>query len=515
MDCFITKSGVRSIDVIFASENDKTWSIKRKRKSHSLTLVATSSENGSNGGDDPYSCKHLRIPSSQELVDMVVDDFIERWRALDQRKIIATEPAKPNEGSTENTLSLPKWYEKHVRLPEQFDYASVQEQPPHDDGFSGDRVISLVDPTATTSYHTELWKLFADIPTRQQLEDSVCDGSQMVHIGKWYNDVSAAIGRQCTTAQWDQFGLSRLRMNDRHGLPPIIPITDTDPVMDGVGDVAEFFCGLLRIECLRKELRRTSTPDSNRMVLEFLGSQTLLEVHEALVELTDDEFWTYNVEDHASAVRSSIRHPDSNEKDIVESNTVASTEEAAERTLGSSGYFFIEDTFYVSGSVDYTTPILNWLESGTERQQAQRLKHLGISTIHPFIRSMADIRLYDLPTRLGVRYVHVHHGDVECAVFVTDRRLMPKAIAGQIQFPIIHDIWTPSYSIPDCELCQNRIAVIATSTTCADTGGHRALCDQCGRQLRLQSTARDKIERYAVWRSQTDVSAGASNDTTW
>ena len=143
------------------------------------------------------------------------------------------------------------------------------------------------------------------------------------------------------------------------------------------------------------------------------------------------------------------------------------------------------------------------------------MDHLGIGPALPNVVPMDTVRLYDLPTRLGIRYVHVHNGDVECAIFVTDRRVMKENMVKEIQLPLIHDIWTPSYSTPDCEICQNRVAVIATSTTCTDTDGHRAICETCCRQLRLQSTSRDKIERYTVWRGQVDLSAGASNDTAW
>jgi snRNA-activating protein complex (SNAPc), subunit 3 len=506
-------SDERSNNDSFAHMNDEMYLLKGKKKRSRQCKSPGITENGNEERNDPYCCKHLRIAPSHELIDLVVNDFIARWRALDQRKINAPVPSKSDGISNEVTTTLPKWYEKHVRLPEQFDYATVQGQPPHDDGVSGDRVVSLVDPTATTSYQTELWKLFADIPTRQQLEDSVCDGSQLVHTCKWFKTMNSAVSGQCTTAQWEQLGLSKLRMNDRHDLPP--PITRTHTRLVEVGDPVQLHCGLLRFECLRKQLRRSSTPDSNRMILEFLGSQTLLEVHEALVELTDDEFWRYNVVNDENAARSSTTQLDTADNDAVENRITEVTGEATEPSSTSSGYFFIENTFYVSGSVDYVTPILNWLQKGTKREQTQRLKHLGIDTTDPCIRPMKDIRLYDLPTRLGVRYVHVHHGDVECAIFVTDRRLMPKTIARQFQFPIIYDIWTPSYNIPDCEVCQNRAAVIATATNCAVTRGHRALCEQCSRQLHLQISSRDKIERYTVWRSQSDISAGASKDTAW
>jgi snRNA-activating protein complex (SNAPc), subunit 3 len=110
----------------------------------------------------------------------------------------------------------------------------------------------------------------------------------------------------------------------------------------------------------------------------------------------------------------------------------------------------------------------------------------------------------------------VHNGDVECAIFVTDRRILLRDRVEQIhQFPIIHDLWTPSYNIPECDVCQNRVAVIATSTECSITHGHVALCEPCSRQLRLQSTSRKHIERYSIWRGQADLSMGASKETSW
>lgn len=454
------------------------------------------------GNSDPFDCSSIAVPPTHVLADWVADDFVERWRELDQRKIsvgvvACNEDDDDEEDPSRKRQKLPRWYEKHVRLPEQFDYATLRSAPPADDG-AGARVVSLVDPSATTSYHSELWKLFAEIPTQKQLDERATADCQLPRTAQWHQEVTEA--RKHTTGL-DGHALSRLRMNDRHDLPPLLEVphwTKNDSL-----------CGTIRFECLRQQLRRGSTPDSNRMVLEFLGSQTLLDFHKAVVELTDDELW--RMKDCTPSSESDENGTTTGAEACLGNSNNAATPQM----LLSSGYFFIEDTFYVTGPVDYTSPVLEWLQSGNERERKRRLSYLGMPDGLPSVKSMADTPLDEVACRLGVRYVHVHHGDIECAVFATDRRVISKTAAIKSQFPIIHDIWTPSYTVPECEACQIRPAVIATSTTCKATGGHRALCEACCRQLKLPVTAHDKIKRYYVWRGQVDLSAGASGDTLW
>ena len=99
-------------------------------------------------------------------------------------------------------------------------------------------------------------------------------------------------------------------------------------------------------------------------------------------------------------------------------------------------------------------------------------------------------------------------------VFATDRRLLPKSTAEKLQFPVLHDVWSPSYPQPECDACKSLPGAIATATTCELTGGHRLLCEECCRQLQLPTLARDQIKRYSVWRSQADLSMGANLETT-
>lgn len=470
---------------------------------------------------DPFDCSTLAIPPTHVLVDTVADEFVQRWKALDERKIAALpsgteqneEPqavraaaAAPEEdgelvdGEDEHSSrsnqrkpkrrrnsSLPTWYDKHIRLPQGFDYATKQNAPPPDD-FT-DRVVSLEDPTVTLSYHTELWKLFAEIPSDQTLEDEAVAGCNLPNTKRLCDEIAEIQNDRESCYTTDGHALSRFRMNDRHDLPPPEGI---DPrKFSAMSD----FCSTLRFEFFHQHMKRLSSPDSNRMVLEFLGTQTLLDVHRALVELTEDELWE--------------------EAEKKATSTVTGATEKASTSCSScesSGFFFIEGIFYTAGSVDYVKPIHEWMKTGKKEGQTRRLRvHLGLTNYEtlPPIRSMKNTRLEDISCRLALRYVHVMHGDVECSVFATDRRLLTKKGAADLQFPIIHDIWSPSHPLPECEACQSRPGCIATASTCEITGGHRLLCEDCCRQLQLPIKACDQIKRYSEWRSQADISAGA------
>jgi len=248
------------------------------------------------------------------------------------------------------------------------------------------------------------------------------------------------------------------------------------------------------------------------MAIEFLGSQTLEDFHNALVELSGDELWNLkptgtNIDDSNS---------NSNVDNAGNNNSSSSNNDNAEKEQQeSSGYFFIEGVFYTYGSVDYVGPILEWLKSGKRKVVEKRYKYLGLENyLHDgnelLVKPMSGTRLEDVAMRLGFRYVHVHHGDVECSVFAVDRKLGRRS---SYNYPLVHDVWTISYYMPDCEGCERVPAVIATSTDCDVTDGHRALCEACARELDLQKKAPDKIEKYTIWREQGDLSLGASRET--
>jgi snRNA-activating protein complex (SNAPc), subunit 3 len=534
------------------SQSSQSHSLDWARSIGNNSKDSATSDNIDDGNeDDPFDCRSMQVPPTHVLAERVADDFVERWIELDQRKITKvphdipspdTDVANEYEGNEDNdggslyrqdsnpfkrqrrqlsappnATALPRWYEKHVRLPEHFDYTSelLAHNPPSvNDITDYERVVSLVDPTITTSYHAELWHLFRQIPSADQLE-ILATTTAMSEEGDGIVPLSATRALQVEietarqhTNMLDGHALSRLRMSDRHDALPMTPIKTLSTTS---------WTGTVRFEFLRQQLRRTSTPESNRMVLEFSGSQTLLELHQAIVELTHDELG-----------QSMQQRTDPPTTTMAESNGQSSGNGAVNGHQSesfipfSSGFFFIEDTFYKTGPIDYTAPILQWLSSGnSDRERKRRCLHLGLvpnlngSFVVPTVKDMSHIRLDEISCRLGIRYVHVHNGDIECAMFLTDRRLISSAVTSTVQFPILHDLWSPSYTVPECDVCKTRAAAVATSTECVIANGHRALCEACCRQLDLLAKAPDQIMPYNVWRGQADLSAGASGDVSW
>ena len=381
--------------------------------------------------DDPFDCSSLIIPTLPAQAEQVVADALQAWEQLEERKVSAERN--------------PIWYENHVRLPDHFDY-TTEGNPPQDHGGEGDCVVSLDDPSIHLSYERALRDLFATVPRASHVvrRDHALQRTHAVleEIRQGFKDYSRIDGH----------ALARLRMKDRHGLPQSNSSQQVST---------------LSLECWRKLPGRFGALEPNRMVLEFLGTQTLLDVHRTLLELTDDHLW-----DRSRA-------------------------EAMD-----SGLFFIEGAFYGVGQVDYITPILAWLFP--EKHSASRLNCLGLESVPISARPMQGISLQDLEMRLGVRYVHVCHGDVECSVYLMDRKISDKQ---PISYPILHDIWTPSFVVAvECEACRVRTATIATSTLCQESLGRRLLCKLCCRQLRVPDEC---AEDFKTWKGQSDLSAGA------
>jgi hypothetical protein len=89
---------------------------------------------------------------------------------------------------------------------------------------------------------------------------------------------------------------------------------------------------------------------------------------------------------------------------------------------------------------------------------------------------MRDAVIRDIPFRLGIRYYHVCHGDVETAIIVTDKRLVPQSCSNQQQqqqqhYPLLHDIWTSPYPMPFCDGCRNHTAMYVMAADCEITNG--------------------------------------------
>ena len=501
--------------------------------------------------DDPYDCSDLAVPDVYGKVNEMLPSLVQAWRNLDDRKITAPmvkvkrannnnheatvgeessdseqDPDRPSKKSkTKETVPAsttmtkkPMWYQKHVRFPENFDYLNQGQPPPplpphgNDANVAEDRVVNLTDPTQPPlSYEHELWHFFDSVPTSLQIEESLTQGMALHHTQSLHKVISEQFKRQSLDhAASAKYGLYALRMRDRHDYPrPPPPVGQTRRTLsiqekgneqnaDGGGQPSDtnHVLGTITLELWRKpaDNRSQPTPDSSRMVLEFLGSQTLLDVHRSIVDLTDDTFWTMVQNDK-------------------QKNASIST--ADKETEPNSGFFFVEGTFYTTGSVDYVTPIQAWLQSGNERMRQERAAHLGLAPAfcnmgsHAPLQDMSSMALENLPVRFGTRYCHVHHGDVECSWFVVDMACHPTTITAPSlsSYPRIHDVWTPSYpSAPECHACQRRMATLVTSTQSERTNGHKCLCSVCAKELSIPF---HELQDYVIWHRETELSLGA------
>ncbi|GAX10166.1 hypothetical protein FisN_3Lh362 [Fistulifera solaris] len=412
---------------------EQEWQLLLQRKASYQTTQAERANTNDTTDDDPFDCSNIVIPPLQVIAEQVVAEALQKWEKLEERKV--------------SRETNPTWYENHVRLPDHFDYTTTQPQNPYsDDHPEGDRVVSLVDPSVHLSYERALWELFAAVPRASEMvrRDHALSRTQHVlqEIRQGFRDYSRIDGH----------ALARLRRKDRHGLPP----SDSQQQVSTV-------C----LECWRRLPGRFGAVEPHRMVMEFLGTQTLFDVHRAIIELADDRLWN------------------------------RSRPEAVD-----SGFFFMEGTFYGVGRVDYISPILAWLFS--EPESVARRTFLGLTDVPIFARPMQAVALQDLELRLGVRYVHVCHGDVECSIYLVDRKIGPKQ---PLPYPLLHDIWSPSFALAvDCEACRVRTATLVTSTSCEESLGHRLLCQPCCRDLRVPDAC---VEDYMIWKGQSDWSSGA------
>jgi hypothetical protein len=216
------------------------------------------------------------------------------------------------------------------------------------------------------------------------------------------------------------------------------------------------------LELWRRSLKGSSV-DDNQMILEFLAEQTLFDVHRAIQELTVDGLWTG----------------------------------------GKSGLFLIEDTFYTTGDVDYVSSIKDWLNGDSSRKE-----YLGLSD-ELGTKSMESSILGSLQWSLNTRYIHIHHGHVESSLFLTD---ICQSRRHPLSYPILHDLWSPTYPAVLCEGCQQRAAILVTPSTCPETDGMAQICNSCHEELfrGRQSNAMD----IHIFKQQQDlIPLGGAGDS--
>ena len=436
---------------ITGREVEERWKTLLSRKRPRSENTTNSTQN--NKEVDPFDCSIIAVPPPKQLAEAVLADRIEKWKSLERRKVIKDLEA----GAPKAKGRLVS----RVRLPHNFDYESKLPGPPLQEG---DKVVSLQDPTKQISYEQELWKIFKDTPKIDDLETDRLDGAKCSRMRQaveyMETNIEQAHGLQ-------SHANVRLRMKDRHGLP--------DPPLSNPKMLT------IKLEVWQRNLKNQPSMAAHRLELEFLSSQTLQDVHASIVELSEDEFW-----------------------DITDEGKSTSSKEQ-------SGFFFVEDTFYAaSGKVDYVAPIKNWLDGSSvnpEFGMFPRRAYLGIQPMQDIqTKPMSETRLDQITWRLGTRYVHVHHGDVENAIFLADIQYGPKHLT---TYPLIHDDWVPSYRAVFCDACgKNKTGAFATEGGNPRTDGSpRILCSICFDALFWDQPNTSRV-KFGIWRNQLELSTG-------
>ena len=437
------------------------------------------------GEETYFDCSDLVIPSSTDLVQKELEKGVARWKELDSRCIVDETniiPIMPTnedrsgkgagyrnkrprrtlthegdsavmveDGGDRDNDNL-NWgcHANRLRLPLNFDVTCQGDGPPEDSSCKR-RVISLFHQE-TTNYETELWHIFKSIPTVEELEQANTQGTVCTNILNVKKEITEGLK---IYTRLDAHALGRMRSRDRHHIPLTVSTEQTK--QNHYNDVT------LRIECWRKDLKRGSSKDNNRLEMEFLGEQTLLDVHRAIIMCANDLLF---------------KQP----TDIPKEQ--------------SSGLFFIEDTFYPYGNVDYVSPIVEWLDGkNDDSDQQQKLKpeniqiprrdYLGIPNHKQInIKPMEQTRLDSIPIRIGVRYMHVFHGDCECALFFSDVRLRhSNEIYEKYKYPLIHDTWNTCDRLQNCTACNQIQAAVVIVGDKLTNKTHTPLCPPCFQRL--------------------------------
>lgn len=466
---------------------------------------------------DPFDCSDLVIPETKGLIAQALEPHIQAWKDLDSRVVnrdddhYRSRKKKPedklngddNEGDIETASEKQNFtineeekkddnyesdnevveapaasdyagvdwgiHQNRVRLPDFFDYKGERGPPQiNENSLENEeetvkqskrrKVVSLEDPSKLLDYEAELWKIFNEVPLESEIEQSATEGAICCENIMTVNKEIAASLKEYTRA--DAHSLARLRKKDRHHLPRVRHGIDI-PDQVNTNEISSqrsrsIDCATIKFEFWRRNTKRYGL-DPNKCEMEFLSTQTLQDVHNAIVDCTEDELF-----------------------------------EVGNSSTASSGYFLIEDTFYCTGNVDYVTPLLNWLEKRPTKTSKLPRDFLNLS---PNLKQKGmDIELGNIPLRLGIRYVHVCNGDIEISAFASDItvRFHDENIQRK-EYPILHDIWTTStnstvHGTGTCDACNFSAAVVITIEDELSDGGPTLFCKKCYWKLHASGT---------------------------
>mmetsp|Transcript_26006 Transcript_26006/g.59826 ORF Transcript_26006/g.59826 Transcript_26006/m.59826 type:complete len:327 (-) Transcript_26006:143-1123(-) len=231
---------------------------------------------------------------------------------------------------------------------------------------------------------------------------------------------------------------------------------------------------VIRIEIWKRRLKKSSAPDANRLEMEFLGSQTLEDVHRAVVGSLDLSYGNLGGESNIPNAGGDVG--------ICE---LLSGSRLKEKTCR-SGLFAVEDALYPFGPDNYASAVLRWLRCEDDdpaiRTNRSILRHHSLGLSNPAVCPAASATLADLPLRLGVRYALLL-GRFECALFFSDVRLRRPGPGGEDilhptrSFPTTLDPW--GSEVWTCEACERLAAVVMVCDDKLTDGEPAALCPPC------------------------------------
>lgn len=513
--------------------------------------------------DVMFDCSDLIIPPTAELLEREAQTAIEKWKALDSR-VIKTDfddiDGKSDGGSVDGShKSVGGRPIKEPMLPPNFDYQCRQNKPPSDEQDDNNnnsdmdvvgngnskksrkRVISLLDPTQTLDYESELWKVFKSMPTVKEVEQQYALGSsdEVPTDGDHHDNTTPPpppVNHGCQHTltikntleklrrkytRIDAHSLGRLRIRDRHSSLYNYSGEEQD-VVNMSNNNSSVLQTTVRFEILKpnvEDLRRGSGPDGNRLEVELHGSQrTLLDLHHTLIEL-------------ASV------HVDGGGADIP------------------AGVFVIEDVLYTHGDIGKAAA--DSISEEFNSKQCEKKDEVVQSTTAPDdahdekvqsklkMLPMDEIKLQDLTLRLGVRYTHINlqsstmesniSWDQSCisALFITGIQCHPTPCSlsaengeknneqsNNNRVPIIiHDIWTSSqqshthYMCAACNYLPATVAVVNDMLTDASltfpssvvNSMGTPLCASCFRELHYQSDDSGNMLQLRPNRSELKV----------
>ena len=513
------------------SERSQRWNpLFQRQLRHAPHLLSSSSSSASSNDKqekDPFDCTDILQPSSQDLIDQHLQETLPHWEHLDARKIPmeASPPLSSNLNSNSNSNSNSNLKRKYgfndddamhrLRLPHHFDYQSRHpptttstSSPSHTTTFSPpqapqQQVISLLNPMETVEYESELWKLFNSVPTHDYFQRPFNDASPVCpHIKRLNQEATQAL-KEYTRV--DAHGLARMRFRDYHSLPSVSHRTDrslskwssTSSSSNENHDNTITEVSMIRLECWRTELVRGSGVANDKLEMELEGTQTLYDVHKAIVQQSKDDF--------------------------DNSNTA----------VLDAGMFFMEHCFYITGNENYALPILEWIQSSQDEWTSRaRKEYLGLSLSPqdddtPFpVKLMKEVRLQDVPFRIGVRYCHIFHGDLESSLFFTNVTTLPTPPSPQRvtiprAVPSILDPWSSSIPAMICNACHHAAAVVVCANDefmVGSGGGNNSkdqnpssfakLCHECFYKLHYDHPGKDHGNEVEEGKGK-DVGAGA------